>query len=382
MKILFLTDGIHPFVIGGMQKHSYYLIKYFLQNGVKVTLVHPTVPGATENALRTLFQYSSLLDVRLIDPVRLPRFPFHYLVDCYWFSRKVYTSMASILSEYDFVYAQGFSGFGFVGRSGCPPVGVHFHGLESFQDTYEYGAKTSIYRKLFQKSTIFIASRARVVFMFSNSKDSKLFKYLVKMVDINNKILRSPNGVDGSWLNPTIKVSTEHRKFLFVGRYERRKGIEELSDVIKNGHFEADFGFIGPIPDSLHLNLQNVHYFGAIREETRMRELMTSYDALICPSYAEGMPTVILEAMANGLAIIATDVGAVSDLVSDENGWLISAGNITQLRDSIQDAIAMDSAALHAKKSASRQKVEQFTWDKVGRETINGISDYLARLQQ
>ena len=40
MKISLLTDGIFPYVIGGMQKHSYYLVKYFAQIGVYVDLYH------------------------------------------------------------------------------------------------------------------------------------------------------------------------------------------------------------------------------------------------------------------------------------------------------------------------------------------------------
>mgnify|MGYP000917428566 FL=1 len=40
MKIALITDGIWPYVLGGMQKHSFYLCKYLAQNGVQVTLVH------------------------------------------------------------------------------------------------------------------------------------------------------------------------------------------------------------------------------------------------------------------------------------------------------------------------------------------------------
>ena len=50
---------------------------------------------------------------------------------------------------------------------------------------------------------------------------------------------------------------------------------------------------------------------------------MDNCDILICPSYSEGMPNVILEGMSRGLAIITTDVGANELLVSNENGKLI-----------------------------------------------------------
>lgn len=40
MKIAILTDGIYPFVIGGMQKHSYYLARFLVLRGHEITLVH------------------------------------------------------------------------------------------------------------------------------------------------------------------------------------------------------------------------------------------------------------------------------------------------------------------------------------------------------
>ena len=52
----------------------------------------------------------------------------------------------------------------------------------------------------------------------------------------------------------------------------------------------------------------------------------------MCPSYSEGMPNVIMEAMSRGLAIIATDVGAVSKLVDEENGWLINPRGLEKLK--------------------------------------------------
>ena len=40
MRVALITDGISPYVLGGMQKHSYYLVKYFAKNKIHVDLVH------------------------------------------------------------------------------------------------------------------------------------------------------------------------------------------------------------------------------------------------------------------------------------------------------------------------------------------------------
>jgi glycosyltransferase involved in cell wall biosynthesis len=63
---------------------------------------------------------------------------------------------------------------------------------------------------------------------------------------------------------------------------------------------------------------------------------MRASDILILPSYTEGLPLVLLEAMSQGLAVIASDVGGISEIVRDgETGLLFEAGNAVALADAI-----------------------------------------------
>src|SRR6202044_1787021 len=107
-------------------------------------------------------------------------------------------------------------------------------------------------------------------------------------------------------------------KFVFVGRFERRKGIPELNKAIEqllpNDNFTFDF--IGDIPSEFRLNSPILTYHGKLSSETEIKKILSQCDVLVSPSYAEGMPISIMEAMAQGLAVIATDVGSVSTLVN------------------------------------------------------------------
>ena len=51
MKIALITDGISPYVLGGMQKHSFYLAKYFAKNNIYVDLIHYNNSSYDINAL-------------------------------------------------------------------------------------------------------------------------------------------------------------------------------------------------------------------------------------------------------------------------------------------------------------------------------------------
>jgi glycosyltransferase involved in cell wall biosynthesis len=76
--------------------------------------------------------------------------------------------------------------------------------------------------------------------------------------------------------------------------------------------------------------------------------------------------------MATGLAIIATDVGAISAAVSNKNGWLIEPANNIQLENAIVDAI--NNPNLNSKKEASLLLARTtFNWDIIAQKTINAI---------
>jgi glycosyltransferase involved in cell wall biosynthesis len=100
---------------------------------------------------------------------------------------------------------------------------------------------------------------------------------------------------------------------------------------------------------------------------------------LVCPSYSEGMPTVILEAMACGLAVIASDVGAVSEQVNQQNGLLIEAGNAKQLEMAIRKFIQMPKDELNLMKENAQQKVRQnFLWNNIMVKTIQEIEHIIS----
>src|SRR5690606_31946583 len=121
------------------------------------------------------------------------------------------------------------------------------------------------------------------------------------------------------------KKNNDKIHFLFVGRFERRKGIEELNQTLNaiKDIENFQFTFVGRIPNEAKIQHKNISYAGEIRDTEKLKQIFREHDVLVCPSHSEGMPIVILEAMASGLAVVATDVGAVNLMVREKNGWLL-----------------------------------------------------------
>ena len=130
------------------------------------------------------------------------------------------------------------------------------------------------------------------------------------------KIIETINAVDASWLVPDRPAPGRIRRFVFVGRNERRKGMPELVEAMRGLSGEGlEFHFVGPIPEEQRLRRADVTYHGSITDTAALQSILDRSDVLLCPSWSEGMPTVVIEAMARGLAVIATVLSGLPSLL-------------------------------------------------------------------
>lgn len=364
-----------------MQKHSYYLARSWARQGVHVDLYYALYPEEKENG--DLGEHVTPLEkdnLRFIY-VERPRtlyFPGHYLWNSYRTSAALYEEVLASGLTPDFIYAQGFTGWKALlekqNGSALPPIGVNFHGLNMYQKSASIQSYPE--KLMFRPFVRWNLHHADYALSLGGGLDD-----IIRSIDPEASIIESPNGVSSDWLvNGVLKESGGERTFVFIGRYARGKGIEELHEVLFNFQTTSEwrFEFVGPIPDEVQLDRENVHYWGLIRDESKMRDILSKADILVCPSYSEGLPTVILEGMASGLAVIATEVGAVDALVSEENGWLIPPGDDTALRGAMQRAISISKSRLVAKKKRSREHVQKYFWQNVAAETAENIREALA----
>ncbi len=374
MKVALFTDGIFPYVMGGMQKHSFYLARYLARAGVEVDLYHFNASDKDISKLE-LFSEQEKQKIRsfVIPFPSLDKFPGHYLRESFEYSSGIYNAFLKN-GKVDYIYAKGFSAWKLLDekRKGkiFPPVGVNFHGYEMFQ--ISTGWRSKLEQILLRPPVKFNLEQVDHVYSYGG----KITELIQNIGVAKSKIRELPTGIEPEWLASSIQPASGIRKFVFVGRYERRKGIEELNRVLsrlKNHRFE--FTFVGPIPPSKQMNRPGIRYLGPVMDAPEMRRILQGCDVLVCPSHSEGMPNVIMEAMASGLAVIATDVGAVADMVSDDNGWLIAVQSEKALEQAIVSAIEMPAGKLEKMKASSLQQVaDRFLWTGLMQRLISYIS--------
>lgn len=383
MKIAFLTDGIPPFVIGGMQKHSLNLAYELVVKGHQVDLFHCVLPGDElpgEDEVNKLvfkddFRFNKIYCNYFPTSIYLPG---HYLWNSYKYSRWIYETISGGVINYDFIYAKGFTSWKLLKVRNKEKlnfkIGVKFHGYEMYQ--YAPNIKIKLQHLMLRPFVKCINSQADFIFSYGG----KITSIIKKMGVSKNKIIELPSGVSSEYVREDQFQINDKIRFLFIGRNERRKGIEEIFssiEKIKEIDSPLEFHFIGPINEKRISTPSNIQlfYHGLIKDENQKKQLIDKCDVLLCPSYSEGMPNVILEAMARGLAIIASDVGAVSLLVGSKNGILIEKLNSNSLIDSINSIIIEKDKLIFFKKESISRIKNDYLWGEISNEFISLIEE-------
>jgi glycosyltransferase involved in cell wall biosynthesis len=181
---------------------------------------------------------------------------------------------------------------------------------------------------------------------------SKLQKEFFKKFIPYEKLMVVPNVVDLKMIDEYMKNDIDKGdkvNVLFIGGTEaKRKGIYDVIKaipiVVEKFKGKVMFVFLGrcEIEKLQTMCKKNnvsefVRFLGFVEEQEKYKVLRSSH-IFVLPSYAEGLPIAILEAMYIGLPIISTRVGSIPEVIEDgNNGYLISPGDYCSLAEKIVD---------------------------------------------
>ncbi len=211
--------------------------------------------------------------------------------------------------------------------------------------TGQSSQKRGFVRKLIQMLYRFSLARTEKVF-FQNPDDEALFRELGLLPLIVPSCIVNGSGVDTAEYQVT--PLPEKPCFLLIGRLLGDKGVREYAEaasVVKAKYPNARFQMVGWIddnPDAISqmeldgwIESGTLEFLGKL---TDVRPAIADCGIYVLPSYREGTPRTVLEAMAMGRAIITTDApGCRETVIEGENGYLVP----------VQDSEALADAMLH-----------------------------------
>ena len=176
-----------------------------------------------------------------------------------------------------------------------------------------------------------------------------------------------PNAVAASRYDP--QQSHDGRMTIsFVSDLVARKGVPEFTEAIRSMDedvgFRVDIAGRGPSAEGVErlARRDSIHYHGYVSDAEKL-EILSRSDVFVLPSHAEGLPIVILEAMAGGNAIVTTRVGSIADEFGEENCVFVPPGDASALRQAIGELLR-DPERVRQMGRMNRQLVERdYSWD-------------------
>ena len=165
---------------------------------------------------------------------------------------------------------------------------------------------------------------------------------------------------------------------LSVGRLTRQKGYHSLFralDLMRktNDNFFLILAGSGPLKHELQAEVEELGLTGKVKflgYSDNVPALMAAADALVLSSSWEGLPGVVMEAMASELPVVATDVGGTSELVDDgKTGYLVEPANPGDMKEALDKLISLSEEERRTMGKAGREKVKkQFHVEKMTRD--------------
>ena len=175
-------------------------------------------------------------------------------------------------------------------------------------------------------------------------------------------------GLDADFLvqPPSSTISKIH--LVSVGRLSEQKGyhvlLNALAVLAREGvWFKMTIAGDGPLRAEFERRIRGLGLEGHVeltgwQSNLQVRALIRGARALVLPSFAEGLPVVLMETLALGRPVITTYVAGIPELVTDQTcGWLVPAGNVEQLARAIRHCLNAPDSLIQSMGIAGRKRV-------------------------
>ncbi|MBY0517799.1 MAG: glycosyltransferase [Bacteriovoracaceae bacterium] len=216
--------------------------------------------------------------------------------------------------------------------------------------------------KIYEAIEFFLMKRVRTVIAVSDYMNQHFLKIGLK----NSTVVENPLSID-----PILKDKLSSKiKFTYVGRLSPEKGIINLLTACGEVETKEDWelhiygdGILRSDVEKIitNNNYGNIFYHGFTSETS---SVYSQTDCLILPSFTEGLPLTLIEALCCGLPVIANSVGAIPSLIEDKiNGILLASNEPIDIKKGIEAFLHSFTEMTTAAKAKQHYYTQRFSLD-------------------
>ncbi|PCI66332.1 MAG: hypothetical protein COB38_10275 [Gammaproteobacteria bacterium] len=289
----------------------------------------------------------------------------------YFFSKGIFKTIkqlqqqgkADIISAH-WTYPDGY-GASLVARKLNIPFSIHALGCD-INDYTKYKIRRKLIIDALNCSNInIVKSQALKDKITSLGIDSNKTIVIHNGVD-QNKFIRKESHIakkEIESISDKIKFDTKTKYCLFIGNFQIEKGLNYLLDAIykiRNEQIHLIIIGSGPLQYEIESQIKRLDLTNHLTllgrvEHQHIPQYMSACDLLCLPSLREGCPNVVLESLSCGTPVVASNVGAVPDIINkDEFGVIVPACNATALAKGITEGLIL--------KEKDLPKFEWYSW--------------------
>lgn len=376
MNICLLTRALPEHQFGGLESHTVTLAQALQQRGHTVTIITSAKPNKSETCA----------DVTGINIVNLPRTqPGRYTLSFFRESAKFIKELDK-QEHFDIIHSQGFAGFGYMFRKTKPLV-VTIHGTVT-SETMLFAKKFSLpnlwrYRKRLGITPLYrqLLSRADAILVDSNFSKQLLLQEEPKL---HPKLAMVYLGIDTDYFLPYDKIAAKQRfgftsdfLILALGRITESKGFQVLLEAVTHINdisYQLVIAGDGPYRRQLeHMAVKNkinhIRFLGRV-DISELPWIYSAADVFVNPDLAApAFGLVAAEALSCGTPVLASNTGALPEIVTPEVGLCVPPNDATQLAAALRTLYQNKGTRWQLAQAARKRAESLFTVHRMAVET-------------
>ena len=261
------------------------------------------------------------------------------------FKRNAKKALENLLKEVDIDIIHGH--YLFPAGAAAVEVGSK-HKIKTYvtahgSDMFEMYKKQSFMRPFIKK----VLKKADVVFAVSNALKQEILATGVENIESKTRLYWNSVDID-KFSSDNKNILEGHSKpiVLFVGNIIKRKNVNLIIEAKKQSNEDYELVIVGDGPLKKDLeekvkneNISDVKFLGS---RSDVENIIPGCEVLVLPSFSESFGLVLIEALACGKPVIGSNVGGISEIITDDVGLLINPNDASTLESAIDKVIGDD----------------------------------------